>query len=425
MDENKQTGEAASDLPEQLNIEAFPAEETEAAPEPESPVPEAQPAKSGKKPARRQSRLVRRIMAAILTILLVILAILVFVFREDLSGEGLRRIFGRENSVTPAREAFTYETGAEQVFAPAGDGLAVASSSSVQLLNAKGQTVFKQVVSFDVPAVFACEETALFCDLSGTEFIVAGMDGESRTLSSGDDSREIRTADMNASGWFTLVTEEPGYKGLVSVYNAACEKQYEWWSGAGYVLRAAVSPDNKTLGVLTVESEGTILRFFALNSETPLAEMTFSGTLVYDLSFVGNNTVRAVGDTGFYLISTNGTLRSNYDLGGRYLLEYDFGSESFTALFVSDYRGGGGGTLLTLDAQGKVLAEQALERDVVSLSASGKQLLVMTGGGLVLYDSGLVRQYANETLMTARRAILRPSGDILLLSAYSAERFSF
>ena len=66
-----------------------------------------------------------------------------------------------------------------------------------------------------------------------------------------------------------------------------------------------------------------------------------------------------------------------------------------------------------------------LERDVLSLSAEGKQLLVMTAGSLALYDQGLVRQYANETLMTAKRAILRPAGDILLLHAYSAERFRF
>jgi hypothetical protein len=49
----------------------------------------------------------------------------------------------------------------------------------------------------------------------------------------------------------------------------------------------------------------------------------------------------------------------------------------------------------------------------------------MTGGSLALYSQDMVRQSANDTLMTAKRAILRPSGDILLLHAYSAERFSF
>ena len=418
MDENTRTAAEAAEQTEQPNISS-------AAPDAPEPEREQKERSAKQKETGGRSRLLRRIMAGILTALLIALAILVFVFRDELTGESLRRAFGRENSVSPAREAFTYETGAEQVFAPAGDGLAVACSSSVQLLNAKGQTVFKQVVSFDTPAVFACEDRALFCDLDGTVCISAGIDGESVTIDSGDANRGIITADMNQNGWFALVTAEPGYKGLVSVYNAACEKQYEWWSGAGYVLRAVLSPDNRQLAVLTVESEGTILRFFPLNSDTPRSELTLAGDLIYDLSFLNASTVRAVGDEGLFIVNQDGVIRGQYSLEGRYLLDYSFGSTSFTALFVSDYRGGGGGTLLTLDDSGKLLASQALDRDVVSMSASGRQLLVMTGGGLVLYDSALVRQYANETLMTARRAILRPAGDILLLSAYAAERFSF
>lgn len=377
------------------------------------------------RPARKRSKTVNRVLTVILTLLLIVLAVLVFVFRDELAGENLRKTFGRENSVNPAREAFTYETGAEQAFAAAGDGLAIASSSSVQLLDSKGQTVFKQAVSFDLPAVFACADRALFCDLGGTDCIVAGMDGESVTVAGavGDDSHEILSAGMNGSGWFTLVTSEPGYKALVSVYNAACEKQYEWWSGTGYVLYAAVSPDNRSLAVLCADKEGTKLRFFALNSEEMQAELCFSDELLYDLYYMNSDTLCVIGDPGVYYVSADGRIKAQYPIGDNYLLDYTFDT-NFITLFISDYHGGGG-TLLTLDGKAGVLGTQTLERDVVSLSAQGKQLLVMTGGGLVLYDQALVRQYANETLMTAKQAVLRPNGDILLLYAYSAERFSF
>ena len=100
-------------------------------------------------------------------------------------------------------------------------------------------------------------------------------------------------------------------------------------------------------------------------------------------------------------------------------------SRRFLTVFVSDYRSGAGGTLVNLGSDGRVLGTAALDRDVISMSAAGRQLLVMTGGELALYSQDLARQSANETLMTARRAILRPAGDILLLHAYSAEKFSF
>ena len=113
---------------------------------------------------KRRSKTLSRILAGILTLLLIVLAALVFLFRDALSGEGLRRLFGKETADTETREAFTYETGAEQMFSAAGDGLAVASSSSVQLLNAAGEIVFKQVVSYDSPAVFGSGKGTLFCD---------------------------------------------------------------------------------------------------------------------------------------------------------------------------------------------------------------------------------------------------------------------
>ena len=377
------------------------------------------------RPRKWRSRKANRILTAVLTALLIVLALIVFAFRDALTEEGLRKSL-KKNGAASDREAFTYETGAEQVFAAAGDGLAVASSSSVQLLDAKGQTVFKQVVSFETPAVFACGDRALFCDLGGTGCIVAGTDGESKSLGvpAGDSDRRLLSASMNESGWIALVTAEPGYKALVSVYNADCEKQYEWWSGSAYVLRAAVSPDNRHMAVLCADKSGTLLRLFALNSEELQAELGFPNELFYDVSYLDSGALCVIGDPGVAYVSAEGKLKAQYRTEGSFLLDYALTSD-FVTLFVSDYRSGGGGTLLTLDGKGGVLGTAALERDVISLSARGKQLLVMTGDSLVLYDQALVRQYANDTLMTAKRAILRSDGDILLLSAYAAERFGF
>ena len=415
-----------TDAPDAEDTEEIETEYTEAPPSQEAPKkPEKtgkpkQPEKREKQPSRG-SRALRRALAAILTLLLIALAVLVFVFRDELTGAGLRRIFGVRESAA-AREAFTYETGASQVFAPAGDGLAVASGSSVQLLNAAGETVYKQVISYDTPACFGSEKGALFCDLGGTGCVLADFDGNERAPAPGG---EIQTAGMNENGWFYLVTAEAGYKGLVSVYNSACEKQYEWWSGSGYVLRAAISPDNRSLAVLCAEREGAYLHFFALNSETERAVATVADTLLIDLCWLSGDSVCAVGETGVWFFSGDGTEKAVYPLEGRYLLDYEFGRASFITVFVSAYRSGAGGTLLTLDSRGQVLGSAELDRDVISLSAVGKQVLAMTGDTLALYSQDMVRQSANETLMTAKRAILRPAGDILLLHAYSAEKFDF
>lgn len=383
------------------------------------PVPEKET--QSEKPKKQRSPAVKRIFAAILTVLLIILAALVFLFRDELTGESIRRRFGQTRVQTETREAFTYETGAEQVFAPVGDGTAIASSSSVQLLDADGETVFKQVVSYELPAAFGTGDRALFCDLGGTGCVLARLDGESVAVVP---AGEILTASVNENGWFVLVTAEAGYKGRVSVYNSECELQYEWWSGGGYVLRAVLSPDNRTLAVLSVEKDCGKLRFFPLDRTEARAELSFPETLYYDLYYMGD-TVCAVGEDGLLFLNDSGESCGEFRTEGEFLLDYSFGSQSFVVVFVSGYRSGAGGTLISLDNRGRVLGRASLDRDISSLCACGKQLLVMTGGGLYLYDQALVRQFANETLITAKKAILRPGGDILLLSAYSAERFKF
>ena len=391
------------------------------------PAPEATPPAEEETAQRRKKQRVRRkrrsILAAAVTLLLIVLALLVFLFREELTGDNLRRLLGGEAAASEERDAFTYETGANQVFAPAGNGLAVVSASAAQLLNERGETVQKQVLSFETPAVFACGQGALFCDLGGTDCLLMRFDrAEPLRLS---EPTGILCAGMNENGWFFVASDAAGYKGRLAVYDASGEKRYEWWSGSGYLLKAAVSPDNRSLAVLCAEKHGSVLHLLSLDSEEERAKAEFPGELVYDLSFRGSDLLCLVGEQEIRFLNTHGEQKGSYPLGEKNLLDYDFGSQSFVTLFLSDYRGGAGGTLVTLDGKGEVLGTAELERDVVSLCGCGRQVLVMTAGDLSLYNQSLNRQNRQEALMTARRAILRPEGDVLLLNAYAAERFSF
>ena len=398
--------------------EAEPEEEPEtASEEPEASEPPEEPEDDV-----RPNRL-HRVTATVFTIILVILAALVFVFRDRLTGENLRGTFGilSARQIT-AREDFTYDVGAGQTFAAAGNGLAVATSSSLHLMNAAGATSFRQVVSFAEPAVFATESKALFCDLGGTGCITARLDGTSAVLTA---KGALQSADMNENGWIALTTDATGYKGLVSVYDDEGAERYEYWSGAGYVLKAAVSPDNRSLAVLCAESGGGKLHIFRLDSAEEYASYAIENALPFDFCFMGNDRVCLVGTDVLRFVSTEGEEAGVFALGDYYLVDYDLNGQGFIALYVSAYRTGGGGLVETVDRDGRLLAYADLSRDALSLSASGKRLLVMTGGGLTVYDQNLKELYHSDALMTAKDAILRADGAILLLGSFSAQKISY
>jgi len=370
----------------------------------------------------KRGRVLGYILTGALTLLLVALALLVFLFRDQLRGENLRRTFGREVQETLETEAYAYESGIDQVYAAVGDGLAVASGSAVQLLDDAGKTVFKQLVSYGAPAVFTGKDAALFCDIGAKNAVWASRSGESRTLTP---AGTLLTAAMNQSGYYILVTEAAGYKALVSVYDSDGALLYEWWSGTGYVICAALSPDNRLLAVLCAENGGGKLHLFSLSSDKELNGASFPNELPFDLCFQGSDTICVLSEQGLHFFDIDANPLGFHDFGSYYLTDYCLSGEHFAVVCLNAYRAGAGGMLMTVNRSGEVLGWVELDKDVLSLDARGRQVLVMTASSLELYGQSMGLQRSHEALMTARKALLRSGGDVLLLSAYAAERFKF
>ena len=363
----------------------------------------------------KRGSMVKRMLLLTLTTALIVLAVFAFANRDRLSAEGLRGLFGGA-SAQLSGDAFHYEPGSNQVFAAAGNGLAVVSSSSAALFDASGTAVFRRAVSYDMPAVFASGTGALFCDLGGTGCLAVDASGLTLPLEA---AGEILTASRSDAGWIVLTTAKPGYKGLVSVYDSAGELNYQWYSGAGYVLSARVSPDGKHLAVLCADQGGGKLHLLRLNSEEEAAAAEFPGEEPYDLVFLGGDTLCAVGARGLRFFSLDGVERGRWDADGS-LTDYAFGGD-FAAVCVHSSPGGAGGSLLTLDAGGIVLGRADLETAPLSLAAQGKRVLAMTAGGLTLYDRALSPLQSEKALSTAKRALLRADGAALLMTSYAAE----
>lgn len=365
----------------------------------------------------------RRVLAAAVTILLIAAAVLAYIYRDKLSSDSLRSAFGHTEEREAGGEPFAYENGASQTFARMGSGFAVASASGVAVLDDSGTEVFKQVTGMEMPAIAAGEKLALFYDVGGETCKAVDEEGVCTDLDVGE---SVISGAVSESGYCTVISEENGSKGIVQVFNGDRQLVYKWYSGTGYPLRAQVSPDGRSLAVLCVDAEGSVLHFFRLSSETELAVVRFDGELLFDLCYMSNDRVSVIGEAGIYFAKPDGTLAGEYNFAGRYLEAYDFGSSAFAAVYLSNYRtGSDGGWLLTLDGDGKLLGSAELSSDVVALSAEGRQVLAATADSIRLYSQTLQVQKQADLLFTAKDAFLRSRGDVLLLSSYSAEIFDF
>jgi len=358
----------------------------------------------------------KRIIISALLIVLTLSAVLLFAFADKIFAQSQGEI--ADISEIP----FSYESGTLQSFELAGDGLAVVSSSSAQLFDASGTSAAKRIVSFGSPAVSASRHGALFFDIGSRNCFIMNLNGEIKDL---DVSGSIISANMNDSGYITVITEEAGYKALVSVYDSNLDELYRWYSGSGYAIKAVVAPDGRHFAVLSITAQGSEIHIFAFTSETERGRIKYDNLLLLDFYFMGNSQICAIGEGGFYFSNTKGEDVGSFGFGGMHICDYSFDSTDFAAVFLSAYRNGAGGKLLTVSAEGTRLGEIDIEKDVVSMSSIGRSLLVMSPAGLILYSRELNVQREVSTLMTSQSALLRPRGDVLLSSSFTSEIFKF
>lgn len=361
---------------------------------------------------RRKVKKGRRVIAALLTIIVVAAAILVFLYRDELFGSGI----DSEVNSTKASEPYTYEHGAKQQFALMGGSLAISSSTGLQILDKDGYSVFRQIFSMKEPSVAAGDKHCIFYDVGGTSLRLYS-EGEVLEL---DTEGRIISVSMNSSGYFALTCEESGYKGSVTVFNGSGEPVYKWYSGTGYVLDAAVSPDSRSLTVLSIESTGSVIHLFKLGNEDEAATVYLPDELAFKLAYTGNSAFCTLSEDALHFFSASGENLSVMDFEGGYLVDYQL-SDKFCAVALSKYVSGSSVILSSLSDDGNILGTTELSYTPLSMSASKNRLLILGSGmaAVLSREMGII----SETEIPAGygSAVYLPDGDALLLSSSHGE----
>lgn len=358
--------------------------------------------------SKKSNRL--RSVAAAVIVLVLALSVCAFLLRD--------RIFAPDPSAEFADiEPFTYETGSDQRFALCGDGLAIASTTGLQLTDDSGRTLAKTIFSMEAPAVDSCDSAAVFFDVGATALYGVTAHGETTQI---EPEGLIISADMAENGFLTVCTEETGYKGLVTVYNAVFEPVYRWYSGSGWLLKAAVSPDGNHMAAICAESGGTVLHIFSLSSTKEKSSLILSDRLFFDLMWLSDNRLCLLSEDELIFTGINTAQEVSVSFGDSYLVDYAC-SDGTVAVFLSRYLTGGTGTLSCYDSDGRLSASAETDRSLVGLSRYGDRTLALYSDCCVLYTASLEEKTLDEDVIGFRGALLRSDGKALMLSAYSGE----
>lgn len=361
-----------------------------------------------------------------LTLVAVLGVVLVAAWRDGTGFDALRRFFtygGAEQ--TAAGAAYYYDASSANRFETLGDSLVILSRTSLRVLDKNGEEVWSTPVKMESPALAKGGGCVAAYDVGGTELYLVGPEGERMALTAAPEEHFI-SATLNEEGYLAVTAKKKTLKGCVSVYDAQQELIFEFNSSQRFVTDAYVTDDNACLAAVTLGQEDSVfvsnVVWYDLTQKDPVGDYSVSDALVLA---VGEQEGRllTVSDTALHYAAPKGEVEAVYPYHGGFLREFDIGGDGFSVLLLNRYKSGSVGRLVTVGPDGQEIASLDVNEEIQSISTVGRYIAVLYISGLVVYNQDLQVYASQEGTESAKEALVRQDGSVLLLGAESARLF--
>lgn len=377
--------------------------------------------------------LLLRVLIFLITLALIAGALFLVANRDKLSMDAVKRYFtyrSLERSDSGQAESFDYSPSATDVFAAVENDLLVCSNGGVRLYSGGGVCYVEEAMALEAPAVEVCGNTAAVWSVGGDTVYVYRDRARFGELT--DLGGAILSVRLNSSGWLAVTTKgSSGYKAISTIYDEELTQRMAFRLSTSFVTDAVVTEDCASLAVISMDQSGTsfesTLSLYTLPGsedvgvhydQTPAETHSLDNNVILDMA--GRSSVWCVGDTGLSVFRDHTV--GNWSFQEQYLKTYAFADE-FAAVLVGKYRAGSQAELVTVDASGNPLAARALNEQVLSLSASGKYVAVLTADRLDIYTQDLEPYATLNGTNGAQKVLMREDGTALLIGAVTAHLY--
>lgn len=379
-------------------------------------------------PPKKRPNLFLRALAFLVTLALVAGAIFLVVNREKLNFDALKRWFTYRSlaqSDSGGGDPFPYQGGGSLTLVNCGGDLLAVSKTGARLYSPGGIAYIEDTFTMEQPVCQVSGRRAVVYDAGGAALRVYA--DRERVFEFEEDDATILSARLNSSGYLAIVTRASGYKGVIHVYNDRYKPVLSLRISSAYVLDAVVSPDNRSLLSVTAAQENrlfasTLSRYSLteLDPDAPAPTATWSLGNQLPLDLVWDSAgLRVVTEYAALAADSSLTQTGHLDWSDRYLKRYSLlGSDAIITL-TGKYHSGSQTTLDLIDRSGQVTASLDQSQPILSLSAAGKYIGVLTSQELSIYTQDLAL-YATVESRGASHVVMLEDGSAYLATQDTA-----
>lgn len=370
-------------------------------------------------PPPKRSHPLLRALALILTVLLVLGAIALVVNRDRLNFDTLKRWYTYRNlakSDSGGGEPFSYQGGNDLTLCLCGGDLLAVSQSGARLYSPGGTAYIDDTFTMKAPVCQVSGNAAVVYDAAGSALRV--YRDRVQVFSLDDAETTILSARLNQNAQLAVVTRSSGYKGVVSVYRSDYTPLMDLQLSSAYVLDAVVAPDGRSVLVLTAGQEN---RFFSsalaqyslsdLDPQDPRPTATWSlgNRLPLDLVW-DDQGGRVMAEYAALSADSAMTQTGEYGWPDRYLKRYSLLADDVTVVLTGKYRSGSQTALEVLDRSGQMTASLEETRPILSMSAAGRYIGLLTSQELNIYTRDLSLYATLPNDQDATHLVMLPDG---------------
>ena len=219
----------------------------------------------------------------------------------------------------------TFDGAADSSFVNYREGVLCAATNYICYVNRDGVIEWEKNVAVTDPILRSEGDYFLLAQRGGNKFTM--YQGE-KTVYDKTAENNILTGNVSENGDVVLVTEMPGYKGAVAVYNRRGDKAFAWSSGSASVISADISAGSRRVAVGLLNTDGRVkssVCMFNINEADSYARMEYEGSAVYKVDFKSDNLTVFADNT---LIGLKHS--------GKEIYRVDFGDSEVTRVSLSD-----------------------------------------------------------------------------------------
>lgn len=380
--------------------------------------------KGRRKVGKRLSPVTKRILALILTGVFLCSGVVLVVYRDHFNLDALKRHMtyrSLEKDDQGQTAEFTYTRDATNAFASLNGSLVLCSDTALQLYSNSGVLYIDRQVKMNDPVISVCGTYAVVYDVGGNNLYVIHnkevvFEYTSKT------GCDLLSARVNENGCLAVVEEASGYKASVRIYNSAFKLVLAENVSSEYVVDAVISPSNSQFAVVSIAQRSgkfsSIVSLYDGKEGDQLASTVLEGQFILELHWQSNN-IWLQGNDSATVLDQELNVLGTWSEPNQYLQGYSLNGDNYAVEVANWYKAGGSGEVLLIDERGDTACSKAISGEVLSVSAAGRYIAVLTAEALTIYTSNDLEEYAQINNNGSKRAIIHSDGATMMIGADS------